>query len=98
VAQRGLSLQEHQSHSVTAHSLQQADLILTMTRAHRAGIVELMPEVAGKVHLVSGGSSDVSDPFGGSEAVYSACAEQIDRFLDQWLERLDDSVFPVWNS
>lgn len=98
VALRGLSLQEHQSHGVTAHSLQQADLILTMTRAHRAGILELMPEVADKVHLVSGGSADVSDPFGGSEAVYSACAEQIDRYLDQWLMRLDDSVFPVWSS
>jgi protein-tyrosine phosphatase len=88
-------LSEHQSRSVTAHGLQNADLVLTMTRSHRAAILDLMPEVEGKVHLL-GGSGDVSDPFGGSQAAYAACAQQIDGFLDKWVAQLDDSLFPTW--
>ncbi|MFO0941785.1 MAG: Sua5/YciO/YrdC/YwlC family protein [Pirellulales bacterium] len=96
MAQRGLSLVEHQSRSVTTHALNTADLILTMTRSHRNGILEQMPEISGKVKLVSGSSSDVSDPFGGPQPVYAACADQIDAYLDKWLDQLDDSLFPNW--
>lgn len=96
MAARGLSLVEHQSRSVTTHALQTADLILTMTRSHRNAIIDQMPEISSKVKLVSGTNADVSDPFGGPQAVYAACAEQIDGHLDQWLEQLDESLFPVW--
>ncbi len=98
MAARGLSLVEHQSRSVTTHALNTADLILTMTRSHRNGILEQMPEIAGKVKLVSGSSSDVSDPFGGPQAVYAACADQIEAYLDQWLDQLGDSLFPNWQA
>lgn len=96
MAQRGLSLVEHQSRSVTTHALNTADLILTMTRSHRNGILEQMPEISSKVKLVSGSSSDVSDPFGGPQTVYAACADQIDSYLDKWIDQLEDSLFPNW--
>jgi protein-tyrosine-phosphatase/tRNA A37 threonylcarbamoyladenosine synthetase subunit TsaC/SUA5/YrdC len=96
MTERGLSLQDHQSRSVTAHGLQNADLILTMTKSHRSAILDQIPDIESKVHLVSGARSDVSDPFGGSKAIYSACADQIDGLLGQWMDRLDDSLFPTW--
>ena len=68
-----------------------------MTRSHRQAILEQLPRIESKVHLVSGTAADVTDPFGGSQAVYVACADQIDAFLEQWNRRLDDSLFPVWN-
>ena len=96
MAARGLTLVEHQSRSVTTHGLSNADMILTMTRSHRNAILDQIPEIESKVKTVSGASSDVSDPFGGPQSVYAACAEQIDGYLDQWIDRLDDKQFPDW--
>ena len=91
--ERGLSLNEHQSRSITAHGLQNADLVLTMTKSHRNAILDQIPEIESKVHLVSGASSDVSDPFGGPKAAYSACADQVEGYLGQWMDRWDDLQF-----
>lgn len=93
---RGLSLQHHQSHSITERSLRHADLILTMTKSHCSAILERMPELSAKVHLLSGSNLDVSDPFGGVEADYEACADQIEGFLQSWLEVIEESWFPRW--
>jgi protein-tyrosine-phosphatase/tRNA A37 threonylcarbamoyladenosine synthetase subunit TsaC/SUA5/YrdC len=96
MAVRGLDLSEHQSQAVTEHALMHADLILTMTHGHREAILDRIPEIRGKVHVLSGGSADVSDPFGGSEAAYQACADQIDALLDLWVERIPEDCIPEW--
>ncbi len=96
MAARGLSLSQHQSRAITKHALQIADLILVMTRGHRDALLDNMPEIKSKVHLLSGSSADVSDPFGGPESHYATCAEQIDGFLDDWIQKLPDCNFPVW--
>jgi protein-tyrosine-phosphatase/tRNA A37 threonylcarbamoyladenosine synthetase subunit TsaC/SUA5/YrdC len=93
---RGLDLSEHQSRAVSEHSLTHADLILTMTHAHREAILDRMPHLRSKIHPLSRGRTDVSDPFGGSEATYQACADQISNLLDHWIDQLDDSLFPEW--
>ena len=95
---RGLSLLDHQSRAVTERALRTADLVLTMTESHRSAIVDRMPSVAEKVSLLSNENGNVSDPFGGSESVYAACAEQIDGFLDQWVSAMDDSWFAEWET
>ncbi|MBX3421596.1 MAG: Sua5/YciO/YrdC/YwlC family protein [Pirellulaceae bacterium] len=96
MAKRGLDLTDHQSRNVTEHALHLADLILTMTRSHRDAVLQFLPEVESKVHLVSGGAGDVSDPFGGSESVYAACADQIDGYVQRWVDSLDSSLLPQW--
>ncbi len=93
---RGLNLQNHQSHSITERTLKHADLILTMTNSHRSAILERLPELGSKVFLVSGSNNDVSDPFGGAESVYAACAEQIESYLKGWLADMEESWFPRW--
>lgn len=96
MSSRGLSLLDHQSRLVTAHDLMTADLILTMTRSHRNGILDQFPELESKIHLLNSNSGDVSDPFGGSQSVYANCADQIDSYLQQWVPKLDDNLFPEW--
>ena len=96
--QRGLNLQKHQSNSLTERALRQADLVLTMTNSHRSAILERMPTLRHKVHLLSGSQNDVSDPFGGSESVYAACADQIETYLERWLTQIDESWFPQWQT
>lgn len=93
---RGLSLKDHQSRPVTERLLKGADLILTMTASHRNAIVQRWPDLAPKTHLLCIDGHDVSDPFGGSVSVYADCAEQIELFLSQWLDRIDESWFPIW--
>jgi protein-tyrosine-phosphatase len=96
IAARGLSLSEHQSRAVTKHALQLADLVLVMTKSHRQALLDSLPEIKSKVHLLSGDSTDVADPFGGTESQYAACADQMDTFLDRWVQQLPDSYFPTW--
>ena len=93
---RHLSLRNHQSQAVTEQSLRQADLILTMTRSHQRAILGQLPDLADKVQLLSGNSEDVSDPFGGSESVYAACAEQIEGYLQKWVNGINETWFPDW--
>jgi protein-tyrosine phosphatase len=93
---KGLDLLHHQSRSVTERTLRQADLVLTMSNSHRTAILERMPMLAEKVHLLSGTAADVADPFGGSESVYADCADQIEKYIQSWLGRIDESWFPIW--
>ncbi len=95
---QGLNLQAHQSRSLTERSLRHADWVLTMTRSHRAAIVDRMPHLENKVRMLSGGNEDVSDPFGGSESVYAACADQIKGYLERWVDQVEESWFPNWHS
>jgi len=93
---RGLCLKGHQSRPLTERLLRNADLVLTMTAAHRHAILQRWPEFANKIHLMSDQGDDVSDPFGGSSSVYAACADQLNRFLSLWVDRIDESWFPKW--
>ena len=94
--QKGLSLVHHQSRAVSDRLIMQADLVLTMTKSHRNAIVQRWPELSSKTHLLSNNHGDVSDPFGGSESVYAACAVQIEQYLRGWVDQIEEAWFPVW--
>ena len=94
--QRGLSLVHHQSRAVSDRLIAHADLVLTMTRSHRNAIVQRWPELAAKTHLLSDNNGDVSDPFGGTESIYAACAVQIEQYLRSWVDQIEEEWFPVW--
>ncbi len=82
----GLDLSGHQSQPLTAEIVRTADLIVTMSAAHRSWILEEFPEVGDRVFLIkSFGTSkvpaDVSDPYGGSLNTYRRIRDEIDRAL-----------------
>lgn len=52
MSERGLDLSGHQARFLTTKMLQEADLILTMTKRHQEYIEEIMPQVHGKVFLL----------------------------------------------
>lgn len=82
---RGLDLSGHSSQQLTAEKILSADLILTMTRAHKSAILNAVPEAKDKVYTLAeyaGKDIDVADPFGGSDEVYAMTATQIDKLLD----------------
>lgn len=82
--QAGLPLDKHYSRQLSQAQLQTADLIVTMTQAHKRAAAGMAPDVAGKIYTLAelaGQAGDVADPYGGSEARYRDCARQIQQYL-----------------
>ena len=85
VALRGASLEAHRARVLTLAMLAEADLILTMTEAHRSAILQAAPKTQGKVHVLAqyaGGAGEIEDPFGGDARAYEACAQQLEAAVD----------------
>lgn len=84
--QAGLSVDKHCSQQVDSSLLSSADLVLTMTAAHKRALTGMAAGLGDKIYTLAefaGEINDVSDPFGGSEAEYRECAGQIQRLLTQ---------------
>ncbi|MCU0878136.1 MAG: Sua5/YciO/YrdC/YwlC family protein [Pirellulaceae bacterium] len=87
--ERGLDLTPHESQPLSDRLVRFADLILTMTRGHRDAILTQWPDAEPRTYLISQGRGDVSDPIGGPTDLYRRCAEQIDAYLAEWIERIE---------
>ncbi len=88
VKEQGLDLSQHESQPLSERVVRFADLIITMTRGHRDAILEAWPDAEPRVHLISKGRGDVSDPIGGPLDLYRHCAEQLDAYLATWVDEL----------
>lgn len=87
--QRGLDLSGHESQPVTDRIVNHADLILTMTRSHRQGLLSQWPSAASRTFLVSPSDRDIADPIGSPLEHYEACANRIDAELAARLDEMD---------
>lgn len=88
-----LDLSEHQATALKAEDLGWADLVLTMTRAHREFLLGHFSEAWDKTAVLKAYPDwetreppddpdlDVNDPFGREREVYQDCAAEIDRAL-----------------
>jgi len=84
--ERGLDLTQHESQPLSDRIVRFADVVLTMTRGHRDTIVQSFPDAESRVHLISRGRGDVADPIGGPLDLYRRCGEQLDAYLQEWLD------------
>lgn len=79
----GASLQDHRSQPVTQQLLQEADCVIAMTYAQKQTLsAYCAPQKLFTLGELSGGE-DVSDPYGGGQNVYNACAAQIYAYLQK---------------
>ena len=83
----------HRSKLVNKDDLQWADLILTMTFAHKQLVLQSYPEVQAKIFTLKEytapyTSKDISDPFGGDYHQY----EQTYQELNQYINILKDKL------
>lgn len=87
LGKEGIDIADIRSQPVSAHLLQQADYIFTMTRDHLDMLLLLFPEMASKTRLLrfeeaaKGGRADVTDPIGGTRATYESCKVDIQRAM-----------------
>jgi len=77
LADMGLDLSGHETQPLTEPLVRHADVIYTMTRAHREAIVAQWPSAAERTHVLSADESDICDPIGASPERYRHCAAQI---------------------
>ncbi len=90
--EEGIDISEIRSQPVSAHLLEKADHIFTMTRDHLDMLLLLFPEMASKARLLrfdeaaKGGRADVTDPIGGTRETYESCKEDIKRAMPRVME------------
>jgi protein-tyrosine-phosphatase len=68
-----------------------------MTQNHRQAILSRWPHLTPKVLPLSSSGRDVADPYGGSQQVYLAAATEIEHFLDEFVEDIDEHWFAQWD-
>jgi len=94
MGERRLDLTGHASQPLGDEIMNVADLVLTMTRSHRAAVLAAWPDMHDRVFTLRIDGGDVSDPIGMPVDAYRQCAAQMEKELLQWVERLDENFFP----
>ncbi len=79
--ERGIDLRRHTSANINADVLNEADLVLTMTEAHKQAIIEYFGDdfelKTQPLLAYIGIGGNVTDPYGGNLEVYRACRDQL---------------------
>ena len=86
--ERGIDLSYHRTKPLTDELIKEADIILTMTEAHKKLISPMAPEKVYTLLEYSGESGDISDPFGGDIDEYRQTASEIYDALTDIAEKL----------
>ena len=90
VQKLGVSLEDHQSRYVDMDLIKHSDAVLVMTKNHLDIFQDRFHDQHLPVHMLSFSGSDISDPFGGDEKVYSQCLSEIQ-------ENLKHLVFKIFS-
>jgi len=92
-----IDLTAHKAQGVTAELLDEADLVLTMTKAHKQQLLAFMPAAANKIFTLAEFASkdmdkNISDPFGGNLDVYIECRNEIIYYVKKLIQILDSQI------
>lgn len=97
---------DHSAQKVTNELLHWADVVLTMTEAHKHILIDQFPMYKYKTYtlieyLKKNGtketnkregfplSLDINDPFGGDLATYRATLEEIEKYIDMLIKKIE---------
>lgn len=84
--EKGVDIKKHRSRQLEREILEDADLVLTMTTAHKNHILEIMPEINGRVYTLKeyarGETGEEMSEFAGEDiANLRRCANEIETEL-----------------
>lgn len=91
MAEKDLDISEHRGRNLTQTVVDEADLILVMTRQHEQTIARNFDGDMGKVHLLSemiGPAYDIQDPYGGSLPDYRRTAAELEDLIERGSARI----------
>lgn len=83
------------SRAVSSEGLEWADVVLTMTEAHKAELLYRYPTVEEKTFTVKGfveleAGGDVQDPFGGNLEMYRQTFGELEQIMDRLKRKLTE--------
>lgn len=74
----GLDISNHRARPVSREAMERAEKIVTMTSRHAQALCEQFPAYRDKILCMP---REISDPFGGDDDDYLACAREIEGAL-----------------
>jgi tRNA threonylcarbamoyl adenosine modification protein (Sua5/YciO/YrdC/YwlC family) len=93
-AESGLDLATHRSASLRGEVARKAAQVLCLSQSHLESVLEIAPDLEGHAVLLRKDGDDISDPYGGSLAVYrrtrDQIAEAIEARVDEWIAMLPE--------
>lgn len=84
----GIDLKGHTASLLTPEDVEEADLVLTMTGAHRRQVRSMAPGCEDKIFTLAEYArmgADIPDPFGAPEDTYRQCASEIQGLVKEAL-------------
>lgn len=91
MSEHDLDISTHRGRNLTQDDVDEADLILVMTKRHADIIARDLKRSEGKVHLLSemtGPAYDVLDPYSGSLADYRGTARELKELIESGYRRI----------
>jgi len=82
----GCDISNHRAQPVKAALVEQSDRIYVMAALHKKILVDWMPSLERKIHLLDPEGRDIEDPIGGSLDQYQQCAERIHGCIKRVME------------
>lgn len=89
--EKGIDISNHEARIVTKELIDKADLILTMTKNHKAQLLNIIVDEGKKIYTLKeyiGAFGDILDPFGQSTGIYRQCANEIEEILKVLVEKI----------
>jgi len=85
MTKRGIDLHKHRARTVTREMIDDAAVVLVMTRNHAEALKAEFPAHRPKIHLVSELTErmyDIADPYGSSIDDYETCARELETLIE----------------
>ncbi len=89
-----IDLTQHRATYIEDSQIKQMDVILCATTAHKKNVLNMYPQLEGKVFTMKEyanypkNNQDIKDPWGCSYEIYEKCAKEINECLDKIIEKI----------
>ena len=86
-------LVNHRATYIEEADVQDADIVMCMTEAHKIRVLNKYPNMTGKVYTIKEyigekGYIDIDDPWGYDMNVYTSCAKEVVYYVDKLIEKI----------
>ncbi len=91
-----LKLSNHKAKQISLADVEDADVILTMTKEHKRQVILMYPTFKKKVYTLKEYVKnndmyiDIADPYGQDLHIYIKCAEDIKSYVEQAIDKMKD--------
>ncbi len=92
LAEEGITVENHASNTLSSQLIDEADIIFTMTAAHKSYLLNEIKEkdkIFTLKEFLNKNEKDISDPYGQSLKIYRQLKEELQNLLPQLFKKLD---------